>query len=560
MIWASIGFISPNLPSVHHRIVICCLLVALVGGCDSSGPPRSQGEPTRVSTPSVEHDVACSELDQFIKRVRRGFVPGRSPDIALIPHEPNGIGLPDAAGHTGPFDYLAEVPLVIYGRGHVDAIGSVAEAPTMADVAPTIARLIGFSDFEAPDGRALATGLRDDAPPPRLVMTVVWDGGGWNTLREHPKSWPFLKSLIRRGVSFSGMEIGSTPSVTPPIHTTLGTGAFPRRHGIPHVKMTLRDGRYINPMELNSPQYIRVPTLADVYDRALSNRPLVGVVATVNWHLGMIGKGTLHPGGDRDVAALFTSAGSTFGDPDYYEIATDLADPTGLAEEAELLDVADGAKDGRWRDHSMDDPALRYSSPAFVRWFGDALREAIDTRGFGDDGVADLLFTNFKSIDDAGHKWGMTSEEMRDVIAASDRELKRLVEHLDEKVGERSWVLLLTADHGTSRYPEESGAWIVRGHDLRVDLNRAFADADRPLFERVTSAGIYLKDDAVRRSDLDLAEVGRWLLEYRAEDNLYEIDEIPEYYRPKADVPLFDAVLVGTRVVASSCRSGGDER
>lgn len=525
--------------------------------CTGSKTPQTPSAPGPQGSPRAgSHDVSCAELDEFIERVRRGYVPVRSSDLALIGHEPNYIGTPQAAVHSGPYDFLADVPLVFYGPGYIDRMGPVSEAPTMADVAPTIARLIQFDGFEARDGRALTDIPAPNRRPPRVVVTVVWDGGGWNTLEEHPRSWPFLKKLIERGVSFEDMTIGSTPSVTPPIHTTLGTGAFPRRHGIPNVRMTIADGAYIDPMESNSPEYIRIPTLGDVYDASRGNRPLIGVVATVNWHLGMIGKGTLAPDGDHDLAGLFTSAGSTFGDPGYYEIPVDLADEDGLVAAARALDVRDGAGDGTWRGHPLDDPAIRYASPAYVGWFGDVLRRAIESRGFGRDRVPDLMFTNFKSIDDSGHRWGMTSQETGDVIAATDAELKKLVDHLDRDVGKGRWVVAVTADHGTSMFPEESGGWAVRGHDLREDLNRAFDLDAEPLFERVNSAGVFLNDAAVERSDLDLREVGRWLLDYTAVDNLYELDEIPGYYADKADVPLFDAVVAGRKVVARSCRAG----
>lgn len=528
--------------------------VLLAAGCTATEEPRSAEPTTDVATRRRAHDVSCRELDRYIERARRGHFPGRSVDLALVAHEPNYIGPPTAAVHTGPFDFLAEVPLIVYGPPFVDAVGSVDEAPTMADVAPTIARLIGFDGFAAPDGRALTTGISARGRPPRLVVTVVWDGGGWNTLRRHPDAWPFLRSLIDGGVSFRNMTIGSTPSVTPPIHVTLGTGAFPRRHGIPSVTMYTPDGRFINPMEDNSPRWIEVPTLGDVYDKALGNRPLVGVVATVNWHFGMIGRGTLHPGGDRDLAALFNSAGSMFGDPTYYEIPDDLSDPAGLEAAAEDLDVVDGERDGRWRGNELDDLEVRYATPATAYWMGDRLRAAIDSRNFGRDRVSDLLYTNFKSIDDAGHRWGMETPEMADVIRATDKELKRLVTHLDERVGRERWALIVTSDHGTMRFAERSGGWAIRGSELRVDLNRAFpVEGSTPLFGRVTSAGIYLNDDVAEEADVDMREVGRWLLDYTAEDNLFEMGEVPAYYRDKADVPLFDAVLHEGKVAARSC-------
>ena len=74
----------------------------------------------------------------------------------------------------------------------------------------------------------------------------------------------------------------------------------------------------------------------------------------------------------------------------------------------------------------------------------------------------------------------------------------------------------------------------------------------------MNSAGIFLNDDAVERVGLDLREVGRWLLDYTALDNLYELDEVPDYYAGKADVPLFDGdenMLCGPQEVMPPARS-----
>jgi predicted AlkP superfamily pyrophosphatase or phosphodiesterase len=425
----------------------------------------------------------------------------------------------------------------------------------MTDVAPTIGRLIGYR-FDAPDGRAITTALDPDPQaPPRLVVTMVWDGGGWDTLRQHPRSWPYLKHLMTQGVVYGGMEIGSTPSDTPPIHTTLGTGAYPEHHGIPHVKMQTASGDYIDPFEDNSPKYIRLPTLGDVYDRAEGGRPIVGVVATVNWHLGMIGHGALYPNGDRDIAVLLNSGGYTYGDPSIYDIPSELSDPALLDRDAAALDGRDGARDGVWRGHSLEELDVRYASPAFVDFQESVLERTITTQGFGSDAVPDLLYTNFKSIDDSGHHWGQTSPEMGDAIAATDDALKQVVTFLNSRVGKRRWVLIVTADHGTAKLPEESGGWAIRGHDLEADLNRAFDrdEDDTTLIERVNSAGIYIDRDELTHGDHEIEQIGRWLLNYTAADNLYGISRIPTYYEDKADVPLFDAVMDGRKVIARSC-------
>lgn len=532
-----------QLGAVALAVMILCAACEFDEG--ASNDRRRRGGP-------VPHSVSCADLRNFIERTQRGYVPVRSPDLSLIPHEPNYVGTPYDAVHTGPYDFLAEVPLVMFGPGHIPAKGAVRGPATMADVAPTIARLIGFDDYDALDGQPLLnTPSGRSSKPPRLVVTLVWDGGGWNTLRQHPNSWPFLASIIDRGVSFEQMTIGSTPSVTPPIHTTLGTGAFPRHHGIPHVRMTTDDSDYIDPFEGNSPRFIRTPTLGDIYDRSMDNKPLVGVVATVNWHLGMIGHGALFKGGDLDLAVLLNSAGYVYGDPSIYEVPSDLSGPRLLSERALTLDMSDGDDDGKWRGHDLANLSVLYASPASVEFQEVILERTLTERGFGRDRVPDLLFSNFKSIDAAGHHWGMTSPEMGEAIAATDAALQDLVAALNSQVGRNNWVVVVTADHGTAMYPEESGGWAIRGHDLEVDLNREFDVAGPVVVERVNSAGIFLNEE--QRARIDISAIGNWILDYTASDNLYQIDEIPEYYADRAEVPLFDAVLEGSQVVARSC-------
>ena len=111
--------------------------------------------------------------------------------------------------------------------------------------------------------------------------------------------------------------------------------------------------------------------------------------------------------------------------------------------------------------------------------------------------------------------------------------------------------MIVTADHGTARFAPDIGAWAIRGHELRADLNREFDVQGPPVVERVNSAGIYL--DEQQRPGVDVRAMSRWLMSYTAADNLLDIDEVPRYYADKAHEPLIDAVLDGPRVAARSC-------
>lgn len=512
------------------------LLVSCTATQTRTEPPPE--EPTLTSR------AECTDLARLVERTRRGYVPVRSPDVIPIPAEPHYIGQADLPVHTGPWDYLAEVPLVFHGPGLIRS-GSTDARVTLADLAPTTGALIGHR-FQAPDGKARPLPSRR---PPKLVVTIVWDGAGWNTLREHPRSWPFLRRAMEDGYSFDNATIGSTPSNTPPIHTTIGTGAFPSTHGISHVKIRLASGDYVDPFEGDDASFVRVPTLGDVYDRARGNEPEVGVVATVNWHLGMIGHGAEHPGGDRDIAVLLNDQGKAYGNSNLYEVA-ERGDPTALQTATQQLDAGDGEIDQRWGPEDLSDPAIRYATPAFTAYQQSVLEDTIRAEGFGADDVPDLMYVNFKQIDDAGHRWGMTSEQVADNITAADDALQRLSTFLDRSIGKGQWVVVVTADHGQTPYPEQSGAWPIRGSELKADIERQFADEIDVL--RVTSGGVFLKDAAAVR-DGRAEEVARWLGDYAVADNVPRGDQLPRAWKGRGQTRLFTAVMAGPKVVSSAC-------
>lgn len=518
-----------------------------------SASERDRSEATELAINMPTPAPGCSQLDVLVERVARGWVPGRSPDLTPVPRRPTYIGGPMNPVHTAPWDYLTDVPLVVFGPGVVPSRGDSQRRATMADVAPTIASLIGF-DFDSPDGDALPIGPRAGAAPPRLVVTVVWDGGGWNVLREHPAQWPFLARAMRRGISFTQFDIGSTPTNTPPIHTTLGTGRFPHSHGIPGVKMRTSSDDYVDPFEGDNAAQVRVPALADLYDVARGNRPKVATVATVNWHLGMMGQGTGFEGGDADLSVLLNDQGLLFGDSSTYSFPP--APPSAwLAEETSRLDRSDGVADDRWHEEGLSELAIRYATPAYVRFQERVLEHIIAVQDFGADDVPDLLFTNFKQIDDAGHRWGLSSEQVGANVRASDDALRSLVHALDDRPGRGRWVVLVTADHGQMPYPEESGEWPVSSVQLEGDIDRAFDDNENGigLVWRTSPAGIFIDRDEAKALDVDLKEIAEWLIDYRARDNIPSGDPLPAPWRDDPHQRLFSGVVAAGRLVASFC-------
>ncbi|MDQ3957079.1 MAG: alkaline phosphatase family protein [Actinomycetota bacterium] len=307
-------------------------------------------------------EQACALPRSWLERTRRGYFEPRSGQISLLPKTPAYMASGgDGWSHSGPWPYLQDVPLVFYGPGVVPAAGDVDTPATMADVAPTTAALLRGS-FRTPDGDVLDDVVRFDAAlvrrkPLRLVLTIVWDGGGWNTLRQWPADWPNLARLMAAGVSFTEATVGSSPSVTPAVHSTLGTGSFPWRNGVTGVPVRDESGEVVDAfLEGESSRFLQLPALAERWDEGHDNRALVGMLGYEPWHLGMIGKGAERPGGDRDDAVwLNVETNEWITNPDHYDLPGAVARTEGLDEHLDALDAADGALDRAWRDNAILD-------------------------------------------------------------------------------------------------------------------------------------------------------------------------------------------------------------
>lgn len=478
---------------------------------------------TTVSSSDSLERIACARVDrEALVRTWRGVRPARSGDVLLIPEEPNFVN--GGLSHATPFDHTQEVPVFIYGPGYVRP-GVYEEPVTLADLAPTTAALLKFP-FEAPDGLAQTAALLPDAdrPLPALVVTVIWDSVGDNVLERWPDAWPVLRSLRPGGAWFSNATVGAAPSNTPVAHATIGTGAFPRRHGFVDVYLRAH-GRVQEPNE-TGPGLLLEPTLGDLYDAAMANRPKVGTVATLSEHLMMMSHGSDWPGGDRDIAiARVDERGATSGVESqrwnlaermapYYDLPPYANDLTPLSRYLDDVDRADGALDGRWRQNDIARLSDGFDTPARAPFEEALVETVIEREGFGADAVPDLLFVNFKATDTIGHAFSADGVEMSDAVASQDAELGRLVGFLDRTVGRGEWVLILAADHGTQNDPEASGAFMIDADKLRAGLERTFDldDDDVPVVQKLRPSQIWMDLAELSEHGFTLGQVSHWLL------------------------------------------------
>jgi hypothetical protein len=505
--------------------------MACTGGDEDGPPPGAPPGSPRVA------EMAEAVGTDVIRHLWRGFYQGRSPDIALVP-EPydvivrwsgRGVGTDSAdprTSHSTPWGYHQRVPIMLYGPGYIRQGVQPVRPVDVTDIAPTVALLIGESRFESPDGvaltEALVRGWRGK-PPPKVVAVVAYDGGGWNLLEEWPDAWPRQRSFGERGTTYLNATIGSAPSVTSSIHANMGTGAYPRTHGMPEITGRLPDGT-IGDMwfgEAMDPRLLEAPTLADVWDRENGNRPWVGIVAYESWHLGMMSHGSEIPGGDRDDAVLWELGED--GDPGhlsaagrFYSLPEGLPGEEDLARHVEELDRSDGAADGEWMGWDLSDPKVVSGTPALVEYQGDALFDAMRRGGVGEDRLTDLVFLEQKPTDRGGHVWNMVAPEEEYTLRAQDRVLGRLVDEL-ERAAPGRWVLFVTADHGQTPLPETSGGLRIHPDILGSGVDRYFGEE---IVQKVTPSGMFLDRGLMERVGITLDEVARFVGAYRYGDGL----------------------------------------
>ena len=378
--------------------------------------------------------------------------------------------------------------------------------------------------FDAPDGTAQTEALQPGRPLPKLIVTLVWDSGGMDVLNTWPKDWPYLKSIMGKGAWFTHATVGASPSNTPTGHAMIGTGAFPADNGMvdEYVKVNNR----IQKPNANGPAFMVLPTIADLYDRAMHNQPIVGGLATLSAHLMMIGHGSEWNGGDKDIAVAREKEDAATGGDDsavswnltsamkpFYDMPKYVNDLPPIDRFNAQLDAMDGARDGKWRQNSIAQFNNGFDTPARTPFQTQLFEKVISEEGFGADDVPDLLYLNYKAIDVIGHAFSANGIEMSDALKVQDEHLKILIDFLNKTVGNGKWVLALTADHGTNIDAAVSGAFQIDNTAIENLLNQKFDDGDNvPLIDKFRTTEFWFNESELAQSGHDLVDVANYLM------------------------------------------------
>jgi Type I phosphodiesterase / nucleotide pyrophosphatase len=492
----------------------------------------------RIAAPDtgpILDEMAHGLGSEYMQLLHRTYRPGRAGELqlllapfnssnyenestSLVPRDPR-------TSHASVWMYLERIPLAVYAPGMVDPATN-DQRVTLADIAPTIAQLISFDGWPNDrEGRPLP-GLAGGAVPPKAVVVFVIDGGGWNVLEKWSAAWPHTRDVFAKSMLYRNAIHGSFPAVTACAHATIGTGTFPRDHGI--TGHNIRDGSgvrktYGTPGRAQ-PSDILLPTLADLWYDADPGRTWVGEIGYQVWHLGMLGRGgTKRPAGDKPVAVYWDEL-RKLGDarqwqphnPDLYR----------LPREMPGLDVFDGHKASYAPNApppNIFDPQARQvdcCSPPIVQYEGDLIDATIRSEGIGTHEKTDLLFINFKSPDYTGHIYNFLDDHERIVLEAVDAEIGRLVSTLESMFAPGEFVLFLTADHGQCPLPDTVNGARLDPVQLQADIERAFGRTLFGVVQYVAPSEVFLDRKGLWDAGVSADEVAAFLRNYRYRDNI----------------------------------------
>jgi hypothetical protein len=496
------------------------------------------------NSPLAKQVAACDIPAEVLQRLWNGYYPRRSGDV-LAAEQPNNLF---GTRHSTPYYYTQHIPLVLYGPGYIRKGVQIDRSVTMADIAPTYADLLNFNGLGKRDGTPLTDALlpknrRNGVP--KLIFTLVWDGGGWDDLNYWPKSWPNLKRMMGRGADYTNATDGSSPSITPSIHATLGTGDYPKRHGISDIQIRVK-GNIIDGWAGNSPVHLRVKTLADLYDLAHNNKPVIGMEARDKWHLGMIGHGAQIPGADKDVAVLDALGAVHFTtNRRYYQMPKNFNDYPAMQRAVNEVDQRDGKADQKWLGNPllMTDGRVRYS-PAWSIYQTGRVQALLRRYHFGQDSTPDMFFTNYKTTDLAGHEWGMTTKEEEQDLAEQDAQIPILIKTLDQLVGKKNYVFLMTADHGMQPPVTVTHGFAINSPELTSDIERRFDHKTPhvPLVKANRGYQFFLDQNEMKINHVTPSEVAAFIRNYRVKDNLLN-PNLPSTYSGSENDRIYKVAL-----------------
>jgi len=445
---------------------------------------------------------------EFLEMYARAYYPGRSGQIMLIPREGDFVTSKEPAYrfmHGSPWRYDANIPLLFFGPPFIRK-GTYTDAAVQQDIVPTLAKLLKLPLPQTVTGRSLDKALDTSAGRPRAILVIVLDGMRQDYFDQHKDILPTLTRLRRDGAWFSNARVNFLPTVTSLGHASIGTGADPRVHGI--VVRSAFDNISKKPQSVYpgmSPRTLMALSLADLWNLETEGQAaIISQGSVFEAVAGLAGHGACLLNARPIILASYSAQGTWETNPECYKLPEYLK----TQNSASLGEAAHG----QWMGHDIANPGALSHSALFSKFEADALVAMIENEPVGADEVTDLLLANLKTPDFVGHQFGPDSPEMQETLAQQDRQLARILEALEKKVGGNRFVVVITADHGMPSEPHTPRKRYFN-NDI-VELVHKKFDPDRGAlvshFEAWNSQ-LFIDKNRMRQLGLKLSQIKEYL-------------------------------------------------
>jgi len=492
------------------RLISSVILALVVAGCASGG-----AAPTRTQPAPMPTEAASPLRQRWLEMFARGYFPGRSGQIFLVPREGDFITEHDPLYlfmHGSPWDYDTRIPLLFHGAPFVKP-GQWKDAAAQQDIAPTIGALIGAPEPATYTGHPLANALTTAAGRPRVVSLIVLDAMRADYFDKHADLMPTLSRMRREGSWFGEARTTVLPTVTGVGHATIGTGADPRFHGITVNNLFNRATGKMQPAYNNlDPQELMALTLGDSWNLATNGAAvIIGQGGAIRATAGLVGRGSCLIGAKKVTAASYGGAdGGWETNPTCYTMPEALKPFVGR----KVWEAAGGTHMG----HDISSASKFRASSLYQKFEAEALMAVVNASAAGADDITDLIFVNMKGPDYAAHMHGPDSAELRDTLAELDRQMTRYLALVEKKAGPGRSLTVVTADHGTPgdpqpwrrHYTDELETLINKRFDPEGKVVQYYGDAaNSQMFldtARLQSRGFTLKDVAAMLEGLDFLD------------------------------------------------------